>query len=60
MEICLPCIGYYILVRVVGIIHLQRTTNGKYCISVGIGRETNDNKSMAKDVDDVVMGPSTL
>ena len=60
MGICFACIGYYILVRVVGIIHLQWTTNGKYCIGVGIGRKTNDNRSMAKDVDDVVMGPSTL
>ena len=54
MGICLACIGYYILVRVVGIIHLQWTTNGKYCIGVGIGGKTNDNRSMAKYVDDVV------
>ena len=50
----LACIGYYILVKIVGIIHLQWTTNGKYCIGVGIGIKTNDNRSMAKDVDDVV------
>ena len=49
MGICLACIGYYILVRVVGIIHLQWTNNGKYCI----GRKTNDNMSMAEYVADV-------
>ena len=54
MRICFARIWYYILVRVVGIIHLQRTINGKYCIDVGIGRKTNDNRSMNKDVDDVV------
>ena len=44
----LACIGYYI----VRIIHLQWTTNGKYCIGAGIGRKTNDNMSMAEYVFD--------
>ena len=39
-----------------GIIHLQWTTNGKYCIGVGIGKKTNDNMSMAEYVADVDEG----
>ena len=31
---------------------LQWTTNGKYCIGVGIGRKTNDNMSMDEYVAD--------
>ena len=42
------CIGYYILVRVVGVINLQWTTNGKYCIGVGIGGKTNDTGAWLK------------
>ena len=53
MRIFFVCIGYYILVRVVGVIHLQWTTNGKYCIGVGIGGKTNDNMSMDEYVADV-------
>ena len=56
MRICFVCIGYYILVRVVGVIHLQWTTNGKYCIGVSIGRKTNDNMSMDEYVVDVDKG----
>ena len=52
MRICFSCIGYYILIRVVGVIHLQWTTNGKYCI----GGKTNDNMSMAEYVADVDEG----
>ena len=48
MRICFACIWYYILVKVVGIIHLQWTTNGKYCIGVGIGGKTNDTGAWLK------------
>ena len=41
------------LVRFAGVIHLQWTTNGKYCIGAGIGRKTNDNMSMVEYVADV-------
>ena len=52
MRIFFVCIGCYILVRVVGVIHLQWTTNGKYCI----GGKTNDNMSMVEYVADVYKG----
>ena len=56
MRVFFACIGCYMLVRVVGVIHLQWTTNGKYCIGVGIGGKTNDNMSMAEYVSDVDKG----
>ena len=48
----MPCIGYYMLVSVLGIIHLSWTTNGKYCIGVGISGKTNDNMGMVEYVAD--------
>ena len=56
MRIFFAGIGYYILVRVVGVIHLQWTTNGKYCIGDGMGGKTNNNMNMAEYVDDADEG----
>jgi len=56
MGICFACIGYYTLVKVVRIIRLQWTTDGKYCIGDGMGGKTNDNMNMAEYVDDADEG----
>ena len=52
MRVFFACIGCYMLVRVVGVIHLQWATNDNHCIGVDISGKTNNNMGLAEYVAD--------